>query len=126
MKKKILLVDDDPDMLAIFESILVGAGYKVITALSGKEAIKIAEKEQPNLIVLDIKMPDMDGVMTTDLLKDLEATRKIPIVYLSSLVRKEQVEEGHVQGSKIGNIHFIPKSAETEEILKVIAEKISP
>ena len=125
MKKKILLVDDDADALTIFGSILAGAGYEVIKASSGQEAIILAQEEQPQLIMLDIKMPGLDGVATTDRLKDSLSTRNIPIIYLSSLVRAEQVDRGHVPGSKIGDIHFIPKSASSEEILSMIAEKIA-
>ncbi len=124
MGKKILLVDDDPDMLVIFETLFKSSGYDIIKAQSGKEAIEIAAKEQPNLIVLDIRMPQMDGVETTDLLKESDKTRNIPIVYLSSLVKKDQVNGGYVEGSKIGNVTFIPKSASPEEILKIIAKKI--
>lgn len=124
MGKKILLVDDDPDMLTIFQTLLESARYTVFRASSGKEAVAIAKKEQPNLIILDIKMPDMDGVETTDLLKDAATTRNIPIVYLSSLIRKDQTQDGYVEGSKIGNITFISKSAKPEEILDIIAKKI--
>lgn len=124
MGKKILLVDDDPDMLTIFQTLFESAGYSILRATSGKEAIEIAKTEQPNLIVLDIKMPEMDGVETTDFLKDIDTTRNIPIVYLSSLIRKDQAKGGHVEGSKIGNITFIPKSASPEEILDIVAKKI--
>jgi CheY-like chemotaxis protein len=124
MEKKILLVDDDPDMLTIFETLLRSSGYCVIKAQSGQEAIEAAARDQPNLIILDIKMPKMDGVETTDLLKKSDATRNIPIVYLSSLVKKDQVNGGYVEGSKIGNITFIPKSASPEEILEVVSKKI--
>jgi len=124
MGKKILLVDDDPDMLTIFQTLFESAGYVVIRGGSGKEAIEMAKKEQPDLIVLDIKMPEMDGVEVTDLLKGADVTRNIPIVYLSSLVRKNQAKDGHVEGSKIGNITFISKSASPEEILDIIQKKI--
>jgi CheY-like chemotaxis protein len=124
MPKKILLVDDDPDILTIFEILLKSAGYDVLKAQSGEEAISTASKERPNLIVLDIKMPKMDGVETTDFLKENPLTRSIPIVYLSNLVKKDQVEEGYVSGSKIGNVTFISKSASPEEILAIISKKI--
>lgn len=124
MGKKILLVDDDPDMLTIFQTLLESANYTVLRAGSGKEAIAVAKKEQPDLIILDIKMPEMDGVETTDMLKDAVTTRNIPIVYLSSLVRKDQAKDGFVEGSKIGNVTFISKSASPEEILHIIAKKI--
>ena len=124
MNKKILLVDDDPDMLTIFETLLKSSGYTVIKTQSGKEAIGIATKEQPDLIVLDIRMPQMDGVEATDLLKERAETRAIPIVYLSSLIKKDQAEGGQVSGGKIGNLTFISKSANPDEILEIIAKKI--
>jgi len=110
MKKKILIVDDEPDMLFIFEQILLRAGYEVIKARGGQEAINLARSQTPDLILLDIKMPGMDGVETTDYLKDHKSTREIPIVYLSSLVHQDQVEHGHVLGSKIGNLYFLSKT----------------
>lgn len=75
MKKKdilILLVDDEPDILEIVEYNLSAEGYKVITAEDGAQAVKLAKKKKPNLIILDVMMPEMDGI------EACEQIRKIP------------------------------------------------
>ena len=125
MKKKILVVDDEKDILDILEAILSNAGYDVIKALGGREAVSIAKKERPDLIILDIKMPDMDGGQTTDVLKNYRQTRDIPIIYLSSLVNKTELEkDGYVLGSKIGDMHFVPKSASPGELVEIVKKSI--
>ncbi|MBN2121210.1 MAG: response regulator [Candidatus Omnitrophica bacterium] len=127
MKKKILTVDDEPDMLEILEVILSRAGYEVIQASNGQDAVIMAKEQKPDLIILDIKMPGMDGGRATDILKNYRQTRDIPIIYLSSLVNAQEVEEdGHVLGSKIGDMYFVSKSASPEELLEVVKKNIGP
>src|SRR5688572_9588884 len=82
MAKKILVVDDEPDLLQSMAMHLVNAGYQVVTALDGREALQKAEAERPDLIVLDHVMPSMDGL---DVLRSLRvphtsATRDIPVI----------------------------------------------
>ena len=124
VQKKILLVDDSKDILDAIGLMLSEAGYNVIKASSGKEAIPLAETEQPDLILLDIKMPEMDGVKTTDILRSHRSTGNIPIAYLSSLVSEKQAQGGHVLGSKIGNLFFIPKTSSREKILELIEKSL--
>jgi CheY-like chemotaxis protein len=123
-KKKILIVDDEPDMLTIMAAILHNGGYDVVKASSGKQGVALAQSEQPDLILLDIRMPEMDGVQTTDLLKNNESTRGIPIAYLTNLVEEEEVADGHVLGSKIGDLYFIPKTYRPEKIIELIKQNL--
>ena len=123
-KKKILIVDDEETLLIGLEVILSNAGYDVLKAGSGKEALTTAKSQLPDLIMLDIRMPDMDGDKIADFLKNDEATRKIPIVYQTCLVDKDEVEDGHVLGSKIGNQYFIAKPYDKDEILCVVKQII--
>lgn len=125
MKNKILVVDDEADILHIWQWILSRAGYDVITASGGKEAIALAKSQRPDLIILDITMPGMNGVETTDVLMDTRQTRNIPIIYLSNLVHEDEAEHGYVLGSKIGKVRFVPKSSSPEEILSIIQEYTS-
>lgn len=123
-KKKILIVDDEPDLLTVMGATLTFGGFDVVKALSGKEAILLADAEHPDLILLDIRMPGMDGVKTTDILRSRDSTRNIPIVYLSNLVEDKQVVAGHVLGSKIGDLFFIPKTYSAEKIIEIVHEAL--
>ena len=88
--------------------------------MSGLELLQAVKKKQPDLILLDIKMHDMDGEATTDILRGHQSTAKIPIAYLTNLVSEKQVEDGHVLGSKIGDLYFIPKTYSAEKILDLV------
>jgi two-component system sensor histidine kinase/response regulator len=86
----ILTVDDEDMILQIITDLLSSKGYKVITAKNGKEAIRKSKKCSPDLIVMDIMMPDLDGPEAAKLLKENPSTRDIPILFLSGIVMKEQ------------------------------------
>ncbi len=122
--KKILLIDDEKDMLVIFKTVLSSAGYQVITAGNGKDGAIAAKNQKPDLIFLDIRMPGMSGVTTSDVLGNDPVTRNIPIVYLSNLIKKNQVSDGHVAGSKIGDLHFLPKACSNDELLREVRKHI--
>jgi CheY-like chemotaxis protein len=127
MRKKILVVDDEGDILQILEAILSKAGYDVIQSTNGHDAIVLAKEKQPDLIILDIKMPEMDGGKVTDILKNYRQTRTIPIIYLSSLVDAGEIDaESHVLGSRIGDMSFVSKSESPEKLLEIIARSIGP
>lgn len=125
-KKKILAVDDDGDVLETTRMMLTNAGYEVISASNGRDAALLARKEKPGLIIMDIKMPGVDGVLATDLLKNDTSTSNIPIVYRSGLVKEKEItdDEGHVFGSKIGDVHFIPKDQDPDKLLAIIQRYI--
>ena len=84
MKERVLLVDDDPDILALLRYNLEKADYSVETAESGEEAIKLARSFEPDLIVLDIMMPRMDGVETCDRLREDPRYKNTLITFLSA------------------------------------------
>ena len=81
---KILLVDDEPDILEFLGYNLKKEGYKVFTALNGKEAISIAKKEIPELIVLDVMMPEMDGMEVCKELREIDSLKKVMIAFLTA------------------------------------------
>lgn len=119
-KKKILIVDDDKVILRTMENLLSKEGYYVIPLSLGKEAIKVAKERQPDLIILDIMMPDMDGGDVAFELKNNPLTKNIPIIYQSSLVTKR--EEG--SNSKKDGIFFTSKPIDRERLLWLISECI--
>ncbi|MFW6158300.1 MAG: response regulator [Planctomycetota bacterium] len=91
-QKTILIVDDDSVTLKMLDNHLTQAGYRVIRAEDGQTAVRLARRKQPDLIILDIMMPGMDGGDVAQTLRDHPGTADIPVVYLSSLVT-ETVEK---------------------------------
>ncbi len=88
--KTILVVDDDMVNLAILKTIISGAGYAVLTAENAKDALTLAGKNLPDLIILDIMMPDMDGTELATIFKADPKTHKVPIIFLSSLISAKE------------------------------------
>ena len=88
--KIILIVDDEERVLQLINDILSTKGYDVLTAMSGKEAIRKSKKSLPDLIVMDIMMPDIDGAEAVKLLKEDPKTKDIPILFLSGIIMKEE------------------------------------
>ena len=87
MKKrdiKILLVDDEPDILEIVGYNLSAEGYQIITAENGHEAVKIAKKEKPQLIILDVMMPEMDGIEACEQIRKVPDLRNTIITFLTA------------------------------------------
>jgi CheY-like chemotaxis protein len=93
MTKQIMVVDDDPLMHRLFQHHLEKAGYQMVSAKTGREALDLAARQPPNLIVMDIMMPDMDGLEALRELKKGDATKAIPVVIITAnghhLARKE-------------------------------------
>lgn len=83
-RHKILVVDDDKAILHILENRLIQAGYEVVVADCGEEALTAAQKQGPALVLLDIIMPGMDGYEVLEQLQDGKKTRKLPVIMLTS------------------------------------------
>lgn len=81
---KILIVDDEPHMLRVTEFSLRRGGYQLIIGRNGREAIELAEREQPSLIVMDVLMPELDGLGALRLLKQSPKTASIPVIMLTA------------------------------------------
>jgi len=117
-KKKLLIVDDEKDTLLVLEKQLTIAGYTVVTANSGTQALFLAKSEQPDLIVLDVQMPDMDGGEVAHKLQEDSITKNIPVVYSTCLLSEN---EDYKYG---GNI-MLAKSNDTKELIAVIDKVLS-
>ena len=113
MGKKILLVDDEEDILDFLELILEEQGYSVLKATSGREALAAAQMNRPELILLDIMMPEMDGWEVLKLLKADEEVSHIPVAMLTA--RTEMKDK--IQGLQEGAIDYICKPFATKELL---------
>ena len=120
-KKKILAVDDEKEMLALLEKRLLASGYDVFTAANGQDALAIARREQLDLIILDILMPEMDGSETAARLHEDPKTKDIPILFLTCLFTKR---EEHLEGHEVGKNFFVAKPYEAEDLLGEIKSMI--
>ncbi len=100
MSKKVLVVDDSPADLANIKGVLSDAGCLVVTAANGREAIAKAQSEKPNVIFLDIVMPDMDGYEACRLLNEEPSTKGIPVIFVTSKGQKADLVWGQMQGAK--------------------------
>ncbi len=89
-KKEVLIVDDDIITQNMLKTALGNAGYGFIIASNGQEALDLAAGKLPGVIILDIMMPDMDGGEVADILRQNPLTKEIPIIFLSSLISKEE------------------------------------
>ena len=110
---QILLVDDNPTNLQVLYQTLEGHGYRLLAARSGKDAIAIAERAAPDLILLDVMMPDIDGFETCARLKADPRTRDAAIIFLSAL--NEPGEKA--RGLDLGAVDFVNKPFQAEEVL---------
>jgi two-component system, cell cycle response regulator DivK len=88
-KKMILLVEDHPDNVVVYRTILEHYGYRVLTATNGHDGIRLATDELPDLILMDISLPHMDGCEATRRLKAAERTRHIPVVAVTAHSHEE-------------------------------------
>lgn len=98
MAERILVTDDEPDVLMIVQTGLEAEGYDVITATNGQDALDIAEREQPDLILLDVMMPNMDGFEVLGKLKEGDKTAKIPVIMLTGLSDRSKIQQALVSG----------------------------
>lgn len=102
LPKKILIVDDEKDVLLTLSTRLKSEGFKVITAETAKEALIVAKTQLPDLLILDVMLPDMQGGDLGGKLKRNPRTANIPIIYLTALLSKsEELSRGHVTGDNI-------------------------
>ena len=116
---KILIVDDSEIDLDILEAILMQLGYQeIIKAESGRQAYRMAQEHRPDLIISDILMPDVDGAELKYQLTNNPITKRIPVVYVSSIIEKnEEIKYG---GKLAGGEWLIAKPYSIDEIAKVI------
>ena len=119
-KKRVLICDDDPVILRLLQVNLELEGYDVLLAHHGEEAIEVATAEHPDLIILDIMMPRLDGYQTMQKLKVGENTSEIPVLFLSAKAQSSDIEKGHQQGVA----GYLTKPFDPSELLEVIEQLV--
>jgi DNA-binding response OmpR family regulator len=117
---KILVIDDSPDNVYYLQSRLQHENFQVLTAFSGKDGIEKARSESPDLILLDIMMPEMDGFEVCKVLTNYENTSLIPIILVTAKVDAKDVEEG----LKVGAFDYIKKPFDKVELIARINSAI--
>lgn len=115
-QKTILIADDEKEVLTFLTNILRRAGYKVISTTRGSEVLALAQQSPPDLVILDIIMPDLSGDAVASHLMEKPATAKIPVIFLTAILTKE--EEGRRGG--FGRQFVIAKPATPEKILELV------
>jgi DNA-binding response OmpR family regulator len=117
----ILIVDDTPANLNVLSTILTQQGYKVRPANSGEVALVVAQRAAPDLILLDIQMPGMNGFEVCRRLKEIDQTRDIPVIFISAL--DEVLDK--VEAFEVGGVDYITKPFQILEVLARIEHQLT-
>lgn len=112
-KKLVLIVDDNSENRKVLGSLLVEHGYDVGIAVDGPKALEFLKNEQPDLILLDVMMPGMDGFEVCEKLKSNLKTKSIPVIFLTAKTNTEDI----VKGFKVGGVDYVPKPFNSEELM---------
>jgi len=116
-RPRILIADDTPDSLSLLSHVLEPQGYEILTVSSGKDALKVAERAQPDLILLDVMMPGHDGFHVCRTLKAEAATREVPVIFITSRNETASV----LNGFRMGAVDYIVKPFQPEEVVTRVA-----
>ena len=116
MSKRILVVEDQEDLRGVLRDLLTGSGYAVLEATDGEAGVASAKSARPNLILMDIQMPMIDGYEATRRIKADPALKPIPIVAVSSFAMKGDEEKARAAGCD----HYVTKPYSHMQLLKTI------
>lgn len=121
-KKKILIIDDEPHFCKLVKkNIEQIGGFEVYTATNGEEGIRLAKEIRPGLILLDVVMPEMDGVEVLSRIKGEESIKNTPVVFLTGIIKEE---EAGIQASFSGGYSFLAKTVTVGELIACISKNI--
>ena len=98
-RHRILVVDDDPRLLHVVSMYLSIEGYDVLTAVDGEEELRLVAESPPDLVILDVMMPGMDGLEACRRIKRDPSTRSIPVLMFTALSREDDIEAGRTAGA---------------------------
>lgn len=121
MNSRILVVDDTPANIQSLAAILKGKGYQISVATNGKQALDVLDRVRPNLILLDVMMPEMDGFETCRRIKQSEQWREIPVIFLTA---KTDVDD-LVQGFELGAVDYVGKPFNSHELLARVSTHLT-
>jgi len=119
---KILIVEDDPDMVELLQTSFTGAGYSVRTATSGAQALATARRSPPDLVLLDLVLPEVNGFTVCEALRRLPATTSVPIILMTALPG----EFPRMAGMEAGADAYLRKPFDVEELILRVNELLQP
>jgi DNA-binding response OmpR family regulator len=119
--KRILVAEDEPSIVLSLEFLLTEAGYEVFTAVNGAEALKLAEQHKPDLLVLDIMLPVVNGFEVCRTIRSNPALRDMPILMLTARGREQEIARGLALGANA----YVTKPFGTRELMMEIRELLS-
>ncbi|MGH2537700.1 MAG: response regulator [Candidatus Promineifilaceae bacterium] len=121
MAQSVLVVDDEQMARTMLRLILVRAGFEVFEAKDGYEALAEVQRQLPDLVILDIMMPGMDGFAVCEALRKDDRSADVPIIMLSARADSESV----VKGLQVGATHYMTKPVNPEELTRQVRETLS-
>lgn len=121
-KAKILLVEDEKMLADMYATKFTMDGFTIVNAYDGKEGLEAARREKPDLILLDIIMPKLDGFAVLKELKQDESTAKVPVVLLTNLGQESDVKKGKDLGA---DDYFVKANHSPQEIVELVKKKLA-
>jgi CheY-like chemotaxis protein len=118
---KVLIVDDDPGIRMLLSKFLQREGYETIMAQNGLEGVEFAKKHQPNLIIMDVVMPQMDGLTAARLIKFYKPLSDVPILFLTAKDAEKEIELAQEVRAEV----YITKPFDVRQIINVVRETLS-
>jgi len=120
VKEKILIVEDNPENMRLLEMVLRAKNYTLLKATDGEEALDIALREQPDLIIMDIRLPEINGLEVTRKLRETPTFSHTPIIAITAYAMKGDKERVIESGCDA----YLPKPINTRELPEMIAEML--
>ena len=118
MAKKIIVVDDETRIVELLSKILAREGFETFACTEGVEVLGLARKVAPDLIILDVMMPDMDGGEVQSALSNDHATRGIPVIFLTGAITEEEAVKRDAQATT--HVTYLSKASDNREIVRVV------
>jgi CheY-like chemotaxis protein len=117
-KAKVVVVDDEPNILMSLEFLMRKSGYEVFIARDGAEALQLVHEQHPNVLVLDVMMPQVDGYEVCQQIKSNPDLEQIRVIFLSANSKETDIEKGYAAGADL----YLSKPFSTKELVKRIQE----
>jgi len=121
MAFKILVVDDEPNILRLMEFILARQGHEILSAINGEQALETVRAQKPDLVLLDIMIPRIDGYEVARILRADPDTASLPIIMLSAKAQEEDIQRGH----SLGVDEYITKPFSPDHLVAVVTGYLS-